>query len=185
MLSKGCKPGHFESQNSLKLSLANICGLHSNFVDCKSFLEWNSPDILALCEWEKRGWLVKWFWQFLCEGLPSFNLKGFYYPYPRSHSLCEGRISFCMELVSRKLCRFLLMFLAGFTSLIVFFFLYRLPSLSLCTIFDFISFSIDQVLSIKLSANVFFFGGFNVHHQCRLTYSQTTLLRWLTFLLGS
>ena len=123
MLSKGCKPGHFESHNSLKLSLANICGLHSNFVDCKSFLEWN---ILALCGWEKPGWLLNWFLQFLCEGLPSFNMKGFYYPYPGSHSLCEGRISFCMELVSRKLCRFLLMFLAGFTSLIVFFFLYQL-----------------------------------------------------------
>ena len=35
--------------NSLKLSFANIQGL-SNFVDCKSFLESNSPDILALCE---------------------------------------------------------------------------------------------------------------------------------------
>ena len=35
--------------NSLKLSFTNIQGL-SNFVDCKSFLESNSPDILALCE---------------------------------------------------------------------------------------------------------------------------------------
>ena len=32
------------------LSFTNILGLHSNFVDCKSFLESNSPDILALCE---------------------------------------------------------------------------------------------------------------------------------------
>ena len=28
----------------------NIWGLHSNFVDCESFLESNSPDVLALCE---------------------------------------------------------------------------------------------------------------------------------------
>ena len=48
--SKGCKPDNFESQNSLKLSFVNIRGLCSNFVECESFLESNSPDILALCE---------------------------------------------------------------------------------------------------------------------------------------
>ena len=50
LLSKACKPDNFESQDSLKLSFTNIQGLHSNFVDCESFLESNSPDILALCE---------------------------------------------------------------------------------------------------------------------------------------
>ena len=40
----------FESHNSLKLSFTNIRGLRLNFVDCKSFLQSNSPDILALCE---------------------------------------------------------------------------------------------------------------------------------------
>ena len=50
ILSKACKPYNFESPNSLKLSLMNIRGLRSNFVDCESFLESNSPDILALCE---------------------------------------------------------------------------------------------------------------------------------------
>ena len=34
----------------LMLSFTNIRGLRSNFVDCESFLESNSPDILALCE---------------------------------------------------------------------------------------------------------------------------------------
>ena len=48
--SKACKPHNFELHNSLKPSFMNICGLHSNSVDCKSFLESNSPDILALCE---------------------------------------------------------------------------------------------------------------------------------------
>ena len=50
ILSKACKPDNFESHNSLKLSFTNIWGLRLNFVDCKSFLESNSPDILALCE---------------------------------------------------------------------------------------------------------------------------------------
>ena len=49
-ISKACKPDNFESHNSLKLSFMNIQGLRSNFVDCESFLESNSPDILALCE---------------------------------------------------------------------------------------------------------------------------------------
>ena len=37
ILSKACKPDNFESHNS-------------SFVDCKSFLESNSPGILALSE---------------------------------------------------------------------------------------------------------------------------------------
>ena len=50
ILSKGCKPDNFESYNSLKLNVTNIWGLCLNFVECESFLEWNSPDVLALCE---------------------------------------------------------------------------------------------------------------------------------------
>ena len=50
ILSKGCKLDNFESHNSLKLSFTNISGLCSNFVECESFLESNSPDILAFCE---------------------------------------------------------------------------------------------------------------------------------------
>ena len=49
-LSKACKSDNFELHNSLKLSFTNIQGLHLNFVDCESFLESNSPDILVLCE---------------------------------------------------------------------------------------------------------------------------------------
>ena len=45
ILSKACKPDNFESHNSLKLSFTNIRGLRSNFVDCESLLESNSPDI--------------------------------------------------------------------------------------------------------------------------------------------
>ena len=50
ILLKACKPDNFESHNSLKLSFTNIRGLRSKFVDCESFLQSNSPAILALCE---------------------------------------------------------------------------------------------------------------------------------------
>ena len=47
---EACEPGNFELLNSLKRSFANVWGLCSNFLACKSFLESKSPDILALCE---------------------------------------------------------------------------------------------------------------------------------------
>ena len=50
ILSKACKLDNLESRNSLNLSFANIRGFRSNFVDSESFLESNSPDILALCD---------------------------------------------------------------------------------------------------------------------------------------
>ena len=50
IVSKARKPDNFGSHNFLNLSFTNIRGLCSNFVDCKSFLESNSPDIFALCE---------------------------------------------------------------------------------------------------------------------------------------
>ena len=49
-VSETCKPDNFELHNSLKFIFMNIRGLYSNFVDCESFLESNSPAILALCE---------------------------------------------------------------------------------------------------------------------------------------
>ena len=60
ILSKACKPDNFELHNSLKLSFTNIRGLRSNFVDCESFLESNSPDILGICDsgyFSVRGYL--------------------------------------------------------------------------------------------------------------------------------
>ena len=50
ILSKGCKPDNFEPHNSLKFGFTNIRGLRSNFVECESLLESNSPDSLTLCE---------------------------------------------------------------------------------------------------------------------------------------
>ena len=50
ILSNGCKPDNFEPNSSLKLSFTNIWSLGSIFVESKSFLELNSPDILDLCK---------------------------------------------------------------------------------------------------------------------------------------
>ena len=87
--------------------------------------------------------------------------------------------------------------LALLHSMSYFFFLYRSPSSALCTVFDSISSNIDEVLSISPSANAFVFGDFNVHQKNWITcsggtdrpviifLSQMTLVRWLTFLLGS
>ena len=50
ILSKACKPDNFEPHNTLKFRFTNIRRLLSNFVECESFLESNSPEILALCE---------------------------------------------------------------------------------------------------------------------------------------
>ena len=55
-----------------------------------------------------------------------------------------------------------------------FFFLYRSPFSSLCTVFDSISSNIDEVLSISSSANAFVFGDFNFHHKDWITCSGGT-----------
>ena len=136
---------------------------------------------------------------FFFEGLSSFNPKGFYYSYAWSCSLYERRASFCTGLTLENSADSYLCFrLVLLLSVSYFFFLYQSPS-SLCTVFDSISSNIDKVLSINSSANVFVFWDFNVHHKDYLPIlvelidlvnsviiflSQTTLLRWLTLLLG-
>ena len=50
ILSKQCKPDNIQPDNSLKLSFTNIRGVPSNLVDFESYLESNTPEILALCE---------------------------------------------------------------------------------------------------------------------------------------
>ena len=92
------------------------------------------------------------------------------------------------------------MFSTGFTSLGVLLLLYRLPSLSLCMVFNSTSSNLDEIPWINPFANVFVFGDFNVHHKdwpaypggtdrpgelCYNFLSQMILLRWLTFLLES
>ena len=141
--------------------------------------------------WDKLGW-PDWFWQFLCEGLSFFDPKRFYHLHAWSCSLCERRTSFCTEIISRKLGRFLCFQLALLHSVSYLFFRYWSPSLLLCEAFDSSSFNIDRVLTINPSANVFVYADFNIHHKDCLSYSggtdrlvnsvmislfQTTLLR--------
>ena len=135
ILSKACKPDNFESHNSLKLSFTNIRGLRSNFVDCESFLESNSPDILTLCETN------------LDDSFDSgnFSVRG-YLPLIRKdssthmHGLAvyvkEG-LTFAQDLsLENSADSYLCFRLALLHSVSYFFFLYRSPSSSLCTIFD-------------------------------------------------
>ena len=172
-LSKACKPYSFEPHNSLKLSFTKIRGLCSNFVDCESFLESNSPDILALREtnlddstdsgnFSVRGYLplIRKDSRTHMHGLAVYVKEGL--PFARDLSLENSADSYlCFRL-------------ALLHSVCYFFFLYRSPSSSLCKVFDSISSNIDEVLSINPSANVFVFGDFNVHHKDWLTYSGGT-----------
>ena len=164
ILSKACKSDNFESHNSLKFSFTNIRGLRSNFVDCESFLESNSPDILALCETN------------LDDSIDSgnFSVRG-YLPLIRKDSgthmhglavyIKEG-LPFARDLSQENSADSYLCFqLALLHSVSYFFFLYRSPCLSLCTVFDSVSSKINEVLLINPSANVFVFRDFNIHHK--------------------
>ena len=169
ILSTACKPDNFELHNSLKLSFRNIWGLHSNFVDCESFLESNSPDILALCEsnlddsidsgnFSMRGYLplIRKDSSTYMHGLAVYIKEGL--PFARDLSLensADSYLCFWMALVH---------------SVSYFFLLYQSPSSSLCTVFDSISSNIDEVISIRPFANIFVFGVFNAHHKDWLIY---------------
>ena len=113
----------------------NIRDLCSNFVDCESFLESNSPDILALCETN------------LDDSIDSgnFSVRG-YLPLIRKdsgthmHGLAvyvkEG-LPFARDLSLENFADSYLCFrLALLHSVSYFFFLYQSPSSSLCTLFD-------------------------------------------------
>ena len=181
ILSKVCKSDNFESHNSLKLSFTNIRGLRSNFVDCESFLESNSPDILALCEtnlddsidsgnFSVRGYLplIRKDSSTHMHGLAVYVKEGL--PFTRDLSLENSADSYlCFRL-------------ALLHSVSYFFFLYPSPSSSLCTVFDSISSNIDEVLSINPSANVFVFGDFNVHHKDWLNNEDLKILSFGFFL---
>ena len=172
ILSKACKPDNFEPHNSLKLGFTNIRGLHSNFVDYESFLESDSPDILALYETN------------LDDPIDSgnFSVRGYLSLIPKDSSthmhgiavyVKEG-LPFARDLsLENSADSYLCFRQALLHSVSYFFFLYRSPCLSLCTVFDSISSNIDEVLSINPS-NVFVFVDFNVHHKDWLTYSGGT-----------
>ena len=170
ILSKACKPDNFESYNSLKLSFTNIRGLRSNFVDCESFLESNSPDILALCETnlddsiDSGNFCVRGYLPLIrkdsgthIHGLRVYVEEGL--PFAQDFSLENSKDSY------------LCFWLALLHSVSYFICLYRSPSKPLCTVFYSISSNIDEVLLINPYANVFVFEDFNVHHKDSLTFS--------------
>ena len=135
ILSKGCKLDNFESHNSLKPTFTNIRGPRSNFVECESFFEWNSPDILALFEtnlddsiysgnFSVRAYLP-WIWKdsiIHMHGLVVYVKEGL--PFANDLSLENSADSYlCFRL-------------ALLHSVSYVFMLYRSPSSSLCTVFD-------------------------------------------------
>ena len=154
--------------NSLQLSFTNIQGLHSNFVDCESFLESDSPDNLALCETN------------LDDSVDSgnFSVRG-YLPLIRkdstSHMLglavyVKEGFPVAWDLSLENTADSYLCFRLGLLhSVSYFFFLCRSLSSSLCTVFYSIPSNIDEVLLINPSANVFVFGDFSIHHKDWLT----------------
>ena len=136
ILSKACKPDNFESRNSLKLSFTNIRGLRLNFVDCESFLESNTPDILALCETK------------LDDSIDSDNVsvRGFLPLIRKDSSTHIHGVAFYVEeglplawdlSLEHSTDSYLRFGLALLYSVSDFFFHYQSPSSALCTVFNF------------------------------------------------
>ena len=133
----------------------------------------NSPDILALCETNLGDSIDSG--NFCVRGyLPLIQKDSSTHMHGLAVYVKEG-LSFARDLsLENSADSYLCFRLALLHSVSYFFFLYRSPSLSLCTVFDSISSNIDEVLSINPSANVFVFGDFNIHHKDWLTYSGGT-----------
>ena len=146
-----------------------IVNLSLNQTVLKFFLcvrqTWKTPLILASSLWEviflwsERILILAW-----------------------SHSLCERRTSFSRDLsLENPADSYLCFWLVLLHSMFYFFFLTESPS-SLGMIFDSISSNIDEFLLINLSANVFVFGDFNVHHKDWLLLFWWNWLTWWTLL---
>ena len=138
-----------------------------NFVGCESFLESNLnqknlDDSIDSGNISVRSYLP------LIQKDSSAHMHGL------EVYVKEG-IPFVWELSPEKSVNCYLCFrLALLHSMSYFFFLYRSPFLSLCTVSDSILSNIDEVLSINPSANVFLFQDFNTHPKDWPTYSGGT-----------
>ena len=158
------KPDNFEPYNFEKLSFTNIRGLRSNFAECESFFESNSPDILTLYETNLDD----------STDSGNFSMK-VYLPLIRKNYITHIHVLVVYVKEGLPLARdlslensahsYLCFELASLQSVSYVFSLYQSPSSSLCKVFDSISSITDEVLSINPSANVFVFGEFNVHHK--------------------
>ena len=148
----------------------NIWDLRLNFVDWESFLESNSPDILALSETNLDGSIYS----------GNFTVRGYLlliskdsatHIYDLAVYVKEGLPLARHLSLESSADSYLCFRMALLHSVSYFFFLSWSRSSSLCTVFAPISSNIDEVLSINRSANVFVFREFNVHHKDWLTYS--------------
>ena len=136
ILSERCKPDNFKWQNSLKLSFTftNIPGLRSSFVKYESFLESNSPGILALCKTELDDSI----------GYGNFSVRG-YLPLIWKDSITHMHGLAIYEKEVLPLARdlslensvdfYLCFWLALLHSVSCFYFVNQSPFLLLCTVF--------------------------------------------------
>ena len=135
----------------------------SNFIVCESFLESNSPDILALCETNLDDTIDSGNFSVTCY-LPlirkdsSTHMHGVTVYWKEQLSLAWN--SSLENSADSYLC-FRLALLLWVSH---FFFLYWSSSSSLVHTFWFYSIQ-HMILSINSSANVFVFGDFNIHHK--------------------
>ena len=149
--------------NSLKLSFTNIWVVGSNFADCESFLESNSPDILALYETNLDDSIDS----------GSFSVNGYLLLiWKDSTTHMHGLTVYLKE--GLPFAQDISLSILTYVFIVYFFFLYWSLSLCLHMVFDSISSNIDEVLSINLSTNVFVFGDFSIHHKDWITYSGGT-----------
>ena len=119
------------NHTTLKLSFTNIWGLCSNFVDCESFIESNSPDILALCETNLHDSIDS----------GNFSVRD-YPPLTRKDSNAHGlavfvkeRFSFAHDLSLANSADSYLCFRLALLHSVSYFFLYRSPSSSTLCMF--------------------------------------------------
>ena len=123
--------------------------------------ETNLDDSIASGNFSVRGYLS------LIHKDPSIHVHGL--------AVHVKGLSFAQDLaLENSLDSYLCFQLTLFHSVSYFFFLYRLPCLSLYMVSYYISSKTDEVLLINPSTNVFVFGYFNAHHKDWLTYSGET-----------
>ena len=138
-----------------------------------AFLESNSLGILALCDTnlddsvDSGSFLMRGYFPLIWKGSVT-HMHGLAV-YVKEGLPCTYNLS-QENLADSYLC----FQLALLYSVSYFFFLYYIPSLLLCMVFDSISSNIDHVLSINPSANVFVFVDFAIHYMGWLTYSGGT-----------
>ena len=199
IFSKACKPD-FESHNSLKPNFTNIRALHSNSVDCKSFLESKSPNILALCEtnlddstdcgnFSVGGYLplIQRDSSTPMHGLTVYVKEGL--PFARDLSLensADSYLRFQLALLYSVQC---LTFLRSINHLLhlcaQFLRLFHLTLMRLSQSTHMLFLSLETLMSIIRTGFPILVQLISLVNSAINFLSQMTLLRWLTFLLVS